>query len=117
MLRQAAQPSHSDGMQTSRILQVTGLTLLAVGAASVLATLLVRDQMSRHRRDLFSAHTLRRLAALGFMGQEDASVDAVLLLRDYLAWEPHALLRKRAQGVLARMERDLAAASALAEGA
>lgn len=95
-------------METNRILRTTGFTVLAVASAAALGALLVRDQMSRHRRDLFSPHPLRRLAALGYLGGRPASVDTVLLLRDFISWEPRPLLRKRASAVLARMEDVLA---------
>ena len=87
---------------------MTGFSLLAAAAAAALGALLVRDQISRHRRDLFSPHPLRRLAALGYLGGLPASVDLVLLLRDFIAWEPRALLRKRASSLLTRMEGSLA---------
>ena len=87
-----------------RTLRTAGITVLALGAAGAVAAFLVRDQMSRHRRDLFSPHALRRLAALGYMGGELASIDNLNLLRDFIAWEPRPLLRSRAQAILRRME-------------
>ncbi|HEU0054834.1 MAG TPA: hypothetical protein VFQ39_16730 [Longimicrobium sp.] len=98
-------------MESKRILRTTAFTLLAVAAVAALGVLLVRDQISRSRRDLFSPHPLRRLAALEYLGGVSASVDTVLLLRDFLAWEPRPLLRKRAQAVLARLEEALSARS------
>jgi hypothetical protein len=96
-------------MNSSRVLRTAGVTLLVIAATAALGALLVRDQISRHRRDLFSPHPLRRLAALGFLGTAPASVDLVLLLRDYSAWETRPLLKKRATGVIERMEEALAA--------
>jgi hypothetical protein len=96
-------------MDTKRVLRTTGFTVLAVAGAAALGALLVRDQISRHQRDLFSPHPLRRLAALGYVAGSPASVDLVLLLRDFIAREPRALLRKRAAAVLARMEDSLGA--------
>ena len=93
----------------SRAVKVAGLTLLIVAGTAALGALLVRDQISRHRRDLFSPHPLRRLAALGYLGSAPASVDLVLLLRDYTAWETRPLLKKRATAVISRMEDALAA--------
>ena len=98
-------------MESKRILRTTAFTLLALGAVAALGVLLVRDQISRSRRDLFSPHPLRRLAALEYLGGVAASVDTVLLLRDFLAWEPRPLLRKRAAATLARLEEQLAARS------
>jgi hypothetical protein len=95
-------------MDKSRVLRTAGVTLLVVGAAGALGALLVRDQMSRHRRELFSPHPLRRLAALGYLASATASIDLVLLLRDFIAWETRPMLKKRATGILGRMEEALA---------
>lgn len=102
-------------MDTKRILQTTGITVLAVAATAALGTVLVRDQIARHRRDLFSPHPLRRLAALGYLSGTPASVDSIMLLRDFIAWEPHPLLRRRATAVLNHMEDSLASRSLPAE--
>jgi len=80
---------------------------VGLAAAWAVGTLLVYDQMRRHRRDLFHPHPLRRLAALGYLGRGPASVEGVFLLRDFVAWERFPLLRRRAQQLLRRMERDL----------
>jgi hypothetical protein len=96
-------------MENKRILRTTAFTLIALSAVAAVGVLLVRDQISRSKRDLFSPHPLRRLAALEYLGGGPASVDTVLLLRDFLAWEPRPLLRKRAHAVLARLEGALAA--------
>ncbi len=85
-------------------LRTAGITVLAAAAAGAIAALVIRDQITRHRRDLFSPHALRRLAALTHMNREPASVDAIRLLRDFIAWEPRTLLRKRARAIVARME-------------
>jgi hypothetical protein len=95
-------------MDTSRLLRTVGFSVLAVAGAAALGALLVRDQISRHRRELFSPHPLRRLAALGYLGSAPASVDLVHLMRDYIAWEPRPLLKKRAMALLVRMEEALA---------
>ena len=95
-------------MESKRIVRTTAFAVLAVAAVAAVGVLLVRDQISRSRRDLFSPHPLRRLAALEYLGSVTASVDTVLLLRDFLAWEPRPLLRKRAGAVLARLEAALA---------
>ncbi|HSM37328.1 MAG TPA: hypothetical protein VK837_13085 [Longimicrobiales bacterium] len=78
--------------------------VVGVAAAAAAAAFLLHDQMARHRRDLFSPHPLRRLAALGYLGTMEPSVESVHLLRDFLAWEPRPLLRKRAALMLQRME-------------
>ena len=102
-------------MNTKRVLKTAGFTVLAVAAAAALGALLVRDQISRHQRDLFSPHPLRRLAALGYLGSRPPSVDLVLLLRDFIASESRPLIRKRASAILARMEEGLAARAASSE--
>lgn len=88
----------------NRKLKIAGVTVVAAAAVGAFAAWLVKDQISRHRKDLFSAHALRRLAALGHMARASASVDHITLLRDFIAWEPRPLLRKRARGILERME-------------
>ncbi len=93
--------------KTRRIVKTTAWVLLALGAAAALSALVVRDQIARHRRELFSSHPLRRLAALGYLGGRDATVDTVRLLRDFVAWEPRPLIRRRAALILARMEQQL----------
>lgn len=95
-------------MKQRRVLRTAGIILLAVGAITALGTFLVRDQIERHRRNLFSPHPLRRLAALGYLAGHEASVDAVRLLRDFMAWETRPMIRRRAAQILDRMERRLA---------
>ena len=90
----------------SRRLRITAVTLAAGAAAGVGLVLLLRAQFARHRRNLFSPHAMRRLAALGYMSREDASVDNITLLRDFIAWEPRKLLRNRARGIVSRMEEE-----------
>ena len=84
----------------------------AVTAAAVV-TLDVRDQLSRARRDLFSPHALRRLAALSHLTRAEASVDLINLLRDFISWEPRPLLRNRARAILERMQVEVQDAESL----
>lgn len=91
----------------SKKLRTAGITVLAAAAAGALAALFIRDQMSRHQRDLFSPRALRRLAALGHMSREPASVDNIRLLRDFIAWEPKKMLRNRAGAIVERMENEV----------
>ncbi len=93
-------------MDMNKTLKTTAIAVLAAAAAGGLAALLVRDQISRHRRDLFSPYTFRRLAALGHMARAEASVDHINLLTDYIAWEPRRILRDRARSILERMRRE-----------
>jgi hypothetical protein len=88
--------------------KAAGITILAAAAAGAVAALVIRDQMSRHQRNLFSPHVLRRLAALGSMTRAPASVDNIRLLRDFIAWEPRRLLRDRARVIVSRMEAEAA---------
>jgi hypothetical protein len=64
---------------------------------------LAQDQISRHRSDLFSPRPLRRLAALASL-RARIGVGTVRLLRDYLEWERHPVLRRRARSIVRRME-------------
>jgi hypothetical protein len=79
--------------------------LFAGGAAAGIAVgwLLAQYRFARHRQDLFSGQPLRRLAALGFLAGQ-LGVETVRLLRDYLAWETHPVLRRRADSIVRRME-------------
>jgi hypothetical protein len=94
-------------MDSNRFGRTAALALLTVAGAVGVGVLLVRAQIRRSRRDLFSPHPLRRLAALEYLGGAPASVDTALLLRDYVAWERRPLLRRRALTVLARLEHGL----------
>jgi hypothetical protein len=105
------------GMTTRSILRVTGIGVLVAAAAGLLGVLFVREQMSRHRRDLFSSRPLRRLAALGYIAGRPPAVESVRLLRDFVAWESQPLIRNRAAQVLARLERNLERNSAIQTGA
>ena len=85
----------------------TGIALLAIGLMGVLATWLIKDQIVRHRRDLFSPRFLRRLAALGHMAKVEASVANINLMRDFILWEKKETLRERARLIVARMEQEV----------
>ena len=91
------------GIPVGSDLEYVDGTTIATAAAGALAALVIRDQISRHRRNLFSPRALRRLAALGHMSREAASVDNIRLLRDFIAWEPRKLLRERARAIVDRM--------------
>ncbi len=89
--------------------KVVLITVLAAAVAGAAAVYLTRRQIRRHGRDLFSPRPFRRLAALGHIGSEPASVDSIRLLRDFLAWEPRRHLRARAQGIIERMTAEVGA--------
>jgi hypothetical protein len=56
--------------------------------------------------DLFSSSPVRRFVALGYLNGRP-SVDTARLLRDYIRWESHPLLRRRGEHVLRQVERYL----------
>lgn len=94
-------------MSERRWVRILLWTAVGVGIGVVLGAILVREQTSRHRRDLFHSRLLRRHAALNYV-RAHPGVENVFLLRDYLAWEKRPSLRRRAAAILARMERELA---------
>jgi hypothetical protein len=77
----------------------------AVGfVGGVAAGTLVWSKLQRtHRHDLFSSRRLRRVAALGFL-RARPTVDTARLLREYIAWEPSPMLRRRGVKLLSRVE-------------
>ncbi len=87
-------------------LRNTGFAVLAAAAAGAVAAWVIRDQIQRHSRDLFSSSVVRRLAALGYMAKAEASVDHINLLKDFAAWEPRRVLRRRARAIIGRMEEE-----------
>ncbi len=95
-------------MKSNRTFRTLGVVFLIIVALAGLGTLVMRDQISRHKRNLFSAHAFRRFAALSHLSRMEASIDLVHTLRDFVARERRSLLRNRAQQILERMERTLA---------
>jgi len=84
-----------------------GLTFAGgVAFGAVAGWVIAQRRLESHRRDLFSARPLRRLAALGFLAGQNG-VETVRLLRDYLAWERQPMLRRRAEAIVRRMEATL----------
>jgi len=94
--RHRARPS-VDGLPPTALAALGFVGGVAVGAA------LWSRLLDVNRRGLFSHHPVRRFAAISYLGARP-SVDTVRLLRDYLAWEPHPLLRRRARRVLRTVE-------------
>ena len=81
--------------------------LLSAVAGVATGWVLAQRYLERHRADLFSPKVRRRHAALGYLvGHPDP--ETLSLLRDYLAWEPHPVLRRRAKRVVRELERALA---------
>lgn len=64
-------------------------------------------EQDRHEGALFSPQPMRRLAALGRMRREPTR-EGLLLLHEYMSWERHPVLRRRARRLLARFEKALA---------
>jgi hypothetical protein len=84
----------------------TKALLFGLGVGAALGVLVAQRSIGRHRRDLFSGRPLRRLSALGYLSGHP-SVEAVRLLRDYLAWEQNPMLRRRGDMIIRRMEAKL----------
>ena len=72
-------------------------------AGTALGWWLAGEHRARHRTDLFSPRPLRRLAALSGLGGA-VTVENVQLLRDYLEWERHPMLLRRARSLVRQME-------------
>lgn len=73
------------------------LTGLAVGWQ------MAQRRLDRHRADLFSPVESQRADALAYLAGE-RSAEAARVLREYLVWEPDPGLRRRAGGLLRRLE-------------
>jgi hypothetical protein len=87
--------------------RLRALSLAAATAVGFLAgAALAQRSMGKWRSALFSARPLRRLAALGYLSGHPG-VEAVQVLRDYLDWEEHPALRRRAEAIVRRMEATL----------
>lgn len=87
----------------SRGLVFTVMAGLGLAAGWMLA----QQRLMHHRRDLFSRHPLRRMAALQFLAGQ-GGVETVRLLRDYVSWEMQPMLRRRGEALLRRMQASLA---------
>ncbi|HMJ17120.1 MAG TPA: hypothetical protein VK478_01920 [Gemmatimonadaceae bacterium] len=84
------------------------LSFVAVGfLGGVAAGSLVWTHLQRqYRRNLFSKSPIRRVAALGYL-RARPTVNTAQLLREYVAWEPRAILRQRGAQMLKRIEATL----------
>ena len=80
-------------------------SFVAVGFLGGVAagTLLWSRMQRQYRRNLFSRSPLRRVAALGYL-RARPTVNTAQLLREYIAWEPRAILRQRGARMLKRLE-------------
>jgi hypothetical protein len=75
-------------------------------AGVVLGAVVWGFQIQRSRRDLFSKHPVKRLAALGYLSGQPG-LDTARILTDYVGWERHPGLRRRAERLLRRMQTNL----------
>ena len=76
---------------------------LASVFGAVAGWLLAQRYLERHQAALFSPKLRRRHAALGYLVGRPGP-DTLRLLRDYLAWERHPVLRRRARRVVRELE-------------
>ena len=84
-----------------------GLWFLGAAVAGfAVGAVMAQRSMGRWRSGLFSPRPLRRLAALGYLSGHPGP-EAARVLTDYLAWEDHPALRRRAEALLKRMEASL----------
>jgi hypothetical protein len=83
-------------------------SFVAVGfLGGMAAGSLLWSRMQRNcRRNLFSRHAMRRVAALGYL-RARPTVNTAQLLREYVAWEPRSILRHRGAKMLKRLESTL----------
>ena len=83
-------------------------SFVAVGfIGGIAAGTLVWSRMQRqYRRNLFSKSALHRVAALGYL-RARPTVNTAQLLREYVAWEPRAILRQRGARMLRQLESTL----------
>jgi hypothetical protein len=78
---------------------------VAVGfVGGVAAGTLFWSRMQRHyRRNLFSKSPILRVAALGYL-RARPTVNTATILREYVAWEPRSVLRRRGAKMLKQLE-------------
>src|SRR5688572_8178285 len=91
-------------MQKNKVFKTVGIVVLVLLAIAGVSALVMRDQIVRHKRNLFSGHAFKRFAALSYLSRMEASIDLVHTLRDFVAREPRTMLRNRGQQILERME-------------
>ena len=69
-------------------------------------TLLWSRMQRQYRRNLFSHSALMRVAALGYL-RAKPTVNTAQILREYIAWEPRPMLRRRGARMLKHLETSL----------
>ncbi len=80
-----------------------GWAAAGLAGGILLGLVLTAVYQERHAQALFSARVRRRWAALGRLASE-ATVESLPLVREYVAWEPHPRLRRRAKALLRRLQ-------------
>ena len=80
-----------------------GWMTLAAFMGMTFGWMAMQTGIRRYREDLFHPRPLRRLAALGYL-EGQTTVDTLRVLQDYLAWEQHPMLRKKANSVSRRLQ-------------
>jgi len=85
--------------------QTTAVTAAFLGGL-VLGAAVWSAQIGRSRRELFSKSPVRRLAALGYLAGQPG-LDTASILTEYVAWERHPVLRRRALRLLRRLHTTL----------
>ena len=81
----------------------TLMVILASAAGLVAGWALSQQYLGQHRSALFSPSRRRRHAALGYLAGR-GTPETLRLLRDYLAWERHPVLRRRGLRVMRELE-------------
>jgi hypothetical protein len=69
-------------------------------------SLLWSRMQRQYRRNLFSRSPFMRVAALGYL-RAKPSVNTAQILREYIAWEPRPILRRRGARMLKHLETSL----------
>lgn len=87
-------------MRTSRALQAATAGFLG---GAIVGAIAWNSQMHRSRRDLYNPNPWRRLAALGYLAG-NPGMDTMRVLTDYMDWEKHAGLKRRAARLRSRMQ-------------
>jgi len=85
---------------------VRQLAALGFAAGAAIGMMVWSSVQRQYRRDLFSKHPLRRLAALSYL-RGRPTVNTARLLREYVAWEHSPILRQRGVSLMRRLEKKL----------
>lgn len=83
-------------------------SFVAVGFLGGIAagTLFWSRMQRQYRRNLFSKSPILRVAALGYL-RARPSLNTATILREYVAWEPRSVLRRRGARMLRQLESTL----------